>query len=25
VLRLNDDLKYQNKTDIENLIKIGEQ
>ena len=25
VLRLNDDLKYQNKTDIENLINIGEE
>lgn len=25
VLRLEDDLKYQNKTDIENLINIGEE
>ena len=25
VLRLTDDLKYQNKTDIENLINIGEK
>ena len=25
VLRLEDDLKYQNKTDIKNLIDIGEK